>query len=154
MYIDIDQRVQQAINNFHNGYNCSQSVFLAYADLYNLDPVFAATISAPLGGGMGRLREVCGAVSAMFLVSGLAWPAPGPNDKAAKTRSYTIVQELAGKFRDQNGSIVCRELLGLDQQSDTPVPSDRTPRYYKKRPCAEYVGTAARLIAEKLNMTE
>lgn len=103
-----------------SGYNCSQSVFLAYADLYGIDPKLASTIVAPLGGGMGRLREVCGAVSAAFMLTGLKYPNPSPGDKAAKTRSYAVVQELAERFRRENGSIVCRELLGLGKDPILP----------------------------------
>ncbi|MEI3343021.1 MAG: C-GCAxxG-C-C family protein [Coprobacter fastidiosus] len=99
---------------------------------------------------MGRLREVCGTVSASFMIIGLKYPANDPNDKPAKTRNYTAVQELAAELRKKIGSIVCRELLGLVQKQDDPEPSDRTEEYYKRRPCAEYVAIAARIIGEKL----
>lgn len=152
--IDVEARARHARELFKEGYNCSQSVFLAYADLYGLDPVVAATLVAPLGGGMGRLREVCGAVSAAFMLTGLKYPNPTPDDKAAKTRSYTAVQELAERFRRENGSIICRELLGLGKGPDSPVPSERTEAYYKRRPCADYVELAARFIGEKLNESD
>lgn len=134
-----------------SGYNCSQSVILAYADLLNIDPEVLSTLVAPLGGGMGRLREVCGAVSAAFMLTGLKYPNPRPNDKESKTRSYKAVQELAERFRRENGSIVCRELLGLGKGADSPVPSDRTESYYKRRPCPDYIEMAARFVGEMLN---
>ena len=142
MDINIEERVQKAVDLFKSGYNCSQSVFLAYNDLFAIEDTLAATLLAPLGGGMGRLREVCGAVSASFMIIGLKYPANDPND--------TAVQELAAEFRKKNGSIVCRELLGLVQKQDDPEPSDRTEAYYKRRPCADYVAVAARIVGEKL----
>ena len=152
--IDVEARARHARELFKEGYNCSQSVFLAYADLYGLDPVVAATLVAPLGGGMGRLREVCGAVSAAFMLTGLKYPNPTPDDKAAKTRSYTAVQGLAERFRRENGSIICRELLGLTKPEGSPIPAPRTPEYYKVRPCVEKVGCAARLLEEYIKEQE
>lgn len=154
MDINIEERVQKAVSLFKSGYNCSQSVFLAYNDLFGIEDTLAATLVAPLGGGMGRLREVCGAVSASFMIAGLKYPANDPADKSAKTRNYTVVQELAAEFRKENGSIVCRELLGLVQKQDEPVPSDRTEAYYKRRPCAGYIATAARIVGKKLSDEE
>lgn len=148
--INIEERVQKAVTLFKKGYNCSQSVFLAYNDLLELDDTLAATLLAPLGGGMGRLREVCGVVSASFIIIGFKYPANDPNDKQAKIRNYTAVQELAAAFKEKNGSIVCRELLGLDHKHDSPIPSDRTESYYQRRPCANYVAIAARLVGERL----
>lgn len=149
--IDVEARAHKARELFMNGYNCSQSVILAYADLLNIDPEVLSTLVAPLGGGMGRLREVCGAVSAAFMLTGLKYPNPRPNDKESKTRSYKAVQEMAERFRRENGSIVCRELLGLGKGADSPVPSDRTEAYYKRRPCPVYIETAARFVGEMLN---
>lgn len=154
MDIDVEERIQKAVSLFKSGYNCSQSVFLAYNDLFGIEDTLAATLVAPLGGGMGRLREVCGAVSASFMIAGLKYPANDPADKLAKTRNYTVVQELAAEFKKENGSIVCRELLGLAQKQDVPVPSDRTEAYYKRRPCADYVATAARIVGNKLMSEE
>ncbi|MEF9950796.1 MAG: C-GCAxxG-C-C family protein, partial [Mucinivorans sp.] len=111
--IDINERVERAAAFFRQGYNCSQSVVLAYADLYDLEPQMAAAISSSLGAGMGRLREVCGAVSGMFVLAGLQYPAIEPTNRAAKTANYAVVQSLAQQFRQEHGSIVCRELLGL-----------------------------------------
>ena len=100
---------------------------------------------------MGRLREVCGAVSAAFMVSGWKYASADPQDKSAKIRCYTAVQDMAARFRQENGAIVCRELLGLPAGADSPVPSERTAGYYRRRPCPEYIATAARIVGEKLN---
>ena len=148
--IDIEQRVAKAKEYFNSGYNCCQAVVLTYADVRELEPMFAATIAAPFGGGMGRLREVCGAVSGMTMVAGFLSPCPTADDPAAKKANYALVQHFAEKFRATNGAIVCRTLLGLDHAKDEPTPSPRTAEYYKKRPCAELVGDAARVIAEYL----
>ena len=154
MKVNAEERAEKAKSLFKEGYNCSQSVLLAYCDFLGLDKQLAANITAPLGGGMGRLREVCGAVSGMFMVAGLHYKAPIPNDKDAKTKIYKIVQELAESYRKENGSIICRDLLKLDHKSDNPVPEERTEGYYKRRPCAEYVGIAARIVGEKINSEE
>ena len=150
MKIDVEKRAAQAENYFRSGYNCAQSVYMAYADLFDMDVDLAAKISAPLGGGMGRLREVCGACSGMFLLAGLAIPANNPADKEAKAENYRMVQALAADFKAQNGSIICRELLGLDHRHDAPTPDPRTDAYYKKRPCAELVHCAAEIVGKKL----
>ena len=154
MKVNPQERAEQAREYFTSGYNCAQSVFLAYRDITGIDEVLAATISAPFGGGMGRLREVCGAVSGMTMVAGFIAPNSQPNDNENKKNCYATVQALAEEFRAENGSIVCRELLGLAQQKDDPTPSHRTGEYYKRRPCAEYVAIAARIIGEKINAME
>ena len=96
------------------------------------------------------MREVCGTVSAMTMVSGALIPANDVNDKSAKTKNYALVQEMAGEFKDMNGSIICRELLGLSKPEGTPVPSDRTSEYYKKRLCGELCSIAAGIIARRI----
>lgn len=154
MKVDINERAERAREYFTSGYNCAQAVFLAYRDITGIDEELAATISAPFGGGMGRMREVCGAVSGMTMVAGFLAPNPQPNDNENKKLCYTMVQSLAEEFRTENGSIVCRELLGLAQQKDDPTPSPRTGEYYKRRPCAEYVAIAARIVGEKINEME
>ena len=151
MKVNIEERAERARNYFLEGYNCAQSVLLAYADFTNLDHTTAATIAAPFGGGMGRLREVCGTVSGMFMVAGYLQPNANPEDAASKKSCYTLVQSLAEDFRRENGSIVCRELLGLKQKSDEPTPSPRTEEYYHRRPCGEYVAIAARILGQKIN---
>ena len=164
MKIDVEERVEKAKRLFkEGGYNCCQAVVLAYNDIFGLDDKTAASIASGFGGGMGRMREVCGSVSGMVFLSGLLSPADNPSDKGARTANYALVQEVAGEFKAINGSIICRELLGLSActqtQSDStdihsipesPVPSDRTPEYYKKRPCEELVGISARIIGEKI----
>ena len=154
MKVNPQERAEQARKYFTSGYNCAQSVFLAYRDITGIDEVLAATISAPFGGGMGRLREVCGAVSGMTMVAGFIAPNSQPNDNENKKNCYATVQALAEEFRAENGSIICRELLGLAQQKDDPTPSPRTGEYYKRRPCAEYVAIAARILGEKINSME
>ena len=154
MKVNPQERAEQAREYFTSGYNCAQSVFLAYQDITGIDEVLAATISAPFGGGMGRLREVCGAVSGMTMVAGFIAPNSQPNDNENKKNCYATVQALAEEFRAENGSIVCRELLGLALQKDDPTPSPRTGEYYKRRPCAEYVAIAARIVGEKINAME
>ena len=144
------ERAERAKAFFNDGYNCAQSVAMAYADITSLDEKMVATITASFGGGMGRLREVCGAVSGMTMVAGFLSPCPTADDPAAKKANYALVQHFAEKFRAMNGAIVCRTLLGLDHTKDEPTPSPRTAEYYKKRPCAELVGDAARVIAEYL----
>lgn len=151
MKVNIQERAERARQYFLEGYNCAQAVFLTYQDFTNLDPTTVATIAAPFGGGMGRLREVCGTVSGMFMVAGYLQPNPEPNDTPNKKACYTLVQSLAEDFRRENGSIICRELLGLAQKQDDPTPSARTEEYYHRRPCAEYVAIAARIVGEHIN---
>ena len=161
---DIEERVEKAKRLFkEGGYNCCQAVVLAYNDIFGMDEHTAASISSGFGGGMGRMREVCGSVSGMVLLAGLLKPATDPSDKDARTGNYALVQEVAGEFKAINGSIICKELLGLCGQiakttddihgiPESPVPSDRTPEYYKKRPCEELVGISARIIGEKIKL--
>jgi C_GCAxxG_C_C family probable redox protein len=144
------ERAERAKALFNEGYNCAQSVAMAYADITNLDEKMVATITASFGGGMGRLREVCGAVSGMAFVASFLSPCPTATDATAKKANYALVQEFAEKFREQNGNIVCRSLLGLDRPKDEPTPSPRTAEYYKKRPCAEYVYDAALIVGKYL----
>lgn len=131
---------------FLEGYNCAQSVLLAFHEELGLDKETAARMSSSFGGGMGRLREVCGAVSGMFLAAGLFYGYSSPDNQAEKKAHYERIQALAAAFRERNGSIVCRELLGLDHKADAPTPSARTEEYYKKRPCADLVADAAEIL--------
>lgn len=149
--IDVEARAARARELFEHGYNCSQAVVVAYADVLGQDPDTLAALVQPLGGGMGRLREVCGAVSGMFMVSSAAHRGAPVTDRDARTHIYSGVQLLAERYRGECGSIVCRELLGLKQQKDAPVPEERTPDYYKRRPCSEYVALSARMVGEYLN---
>lgn len=143
----MDKHKEAAKNYFLEGYNCAQSVLLAFHEELGLDPETAARLSSSFGGGMGRLREVCGAVSGMFLAAGIRYGYSNPKDTAGKKAQYERVQQLAHAFAERNGSIVCRELLGLDHHTDDPAPSARTESYYKKRPCADLVADAAEILA-------
>ncbi len=137
-----------AMEYFKEGYNCSQSVFLAFCDEYGMDSEIALRISSSFGGGMGRLREVCGAVTGMFMVCGLLYGYTDTKNHELKAEHYTRIQELAKRFEQENHSIICRELLGLGTQKESPVPEQRTVEYYKKRPCVDLVGTAAKIMEE------
>ena len=134
----------QAAELFLQGYNCAQAIAVAFSDITGLDPAFSAKMSSSFGGGMGRMREVCGAVSGMLMVAGLLYGYDGPDEGENKTNHYALVQELANQFRSEVGSIVCREIL-KNPPSD-PNPSPRTEEYYRTRPCAHMVVVAARIL--------
>ena len=197
--IDIEERAARAMGLFRDGYNCCQSVALAFSDVLDehtgMTPEQIAAVTGGFGGGLARLREVCGCVSGLAFVAGALRPsppvpgghgssfatapepaqgypapvqgchtpapAPGPEPASApvpasspmeaKKACYALVQELAESFRRENGAVVCRELLGLRSgRKDPPQPSERTGAYYKARPCERLVGSAARILAEKL----
>lgn len=131
---------------FHDGYNCSQAVLLAFSDLTGLCEKQAAILSSSFGGGMGRLREVCGAVSGAFMVAGLLFGYSDPTDHEAKKEHYALIQRIAQEFKKQNGSYICRELLELPHGPSDPEPEKRTEAYYHRRSCADYVGIAARVL--------
>ena len=140
-----------AKQNFMNGYNCSQAVLLAFCENFGLEKETALKISEPFGGGMGRMREVCGTVTGMFMVLGLAMGNSDAKDGSTKKNVYKSVQELAAKFKEDNGSIICRELLGFQKNNkESYVPSERTKEYYKKRPCPELCKYAADILEEYL----
>lgn len=141
-----------ARQNFLDGYNCAQAIMKAFADVTGLDPDFAVKMASPFGGGMGRMREVCGAVSGIFMVLGILEGYSTPDDNAKK-ELYSKVQMLSQKYREENGSIICRELLGLKTKGpEDPTPSKRTDEYYKSRPCEAKIGNAARLLDEYLGI--
>lgn len=142
---------QTAMWYFKQGYNCSQAVMATFYKEMNMDFETAVKISSSFGGGMGRLREVCGAVSGMFMVAGILYGYDNPNDKIAKTKHYKFIQELAQRFKEQNKSIICRELLGIGTGANKPLPDDRTKEYYQKRPCVQIVGMAAGIIGDLIN---
>lgn len=131
---------------FLDGYNCAQAVFGAFCEELGFDFDTAMKLSSGFGGGMGRLREVCGAVSGMFMVLDMKFGYTSPTDKEGKKELYSHIQSLAKEFADDNGSIICRELLGLTEKVSVPTPDARTKEYYKKRPCAELVEFAADLV--------
>ena len=141
-------RREAAMANFMKGYNCSQSIVLAFSDMLDIDEKTLSKMSSSFGGGMGRLREVCGSVSGMFMVAGLLYGYDGPETGQVKADHYARIQELAHRFEEQHGSIVCRELLGLNVRHDVPVPEARTTEYYKKRPCPEIIGDAAEILEQ------
>lgn len=149
----MESRGKKAKEYFLKGYNCSQAVLMAFHEELGLDADAAAKMASSFGGGMGRLREVCGAVSGMFLTLGIARGYSDPKDPQAKKAHYERVQALAASFRERNGSIVCRELLGLDHKADVPTPEARTPEYYRKRPCADLVADAADILDAFLKET-
>lgn len=139
---------EKARNYFLEGYNCAQSVFLAFTDLTGLDEKTALMISSSFGGGMGRLREVCGAVSGMFMAVGMLYGYSDPKAGSEKTEHYKRIQELAAAFKERNGSIVCRDILGKIAEDKSFIPSERTAEYYKTRPCAKMVEDAADILDE------
>lgn len=159
---------KKAAENFKKGYNCAQAVLLAFADKINLDEKTILKLTSSFGGGMGRLREVCGAVSAMFMAAGLLKGYTAPNDDEAKARHYELIQALAAEFKKHHGTIICRELLGLEKEEDgvenaaanvserpendafSHIPSKRTEEYYKTRPCEEFIKTAAEILNNML----
>ncbi len=134
----------RAAELFLQGYNCAQSVVVAFCDVTGMEPGYAARLASSFGGGMGRMREVCGAVSGMLLVAGLLYGYETPGDDGIKMTHYALVQSLAGQFREQTGSIVCREIL-KNPPSD-PKPTPRTAEFYKKRPCARMVMLAGQIL--------
>lgn len=144
----------KAVQLFKEGYNCSQAVFAAFAEDYGIDRELALRLSSSFGGGMGRMREVCGAVSGMFLTAGLETGSADGSDREGKAANYAEVQALADKFRKENGSIICRELLGLGQKDgqESHVPEERSGEYYKKRPCVELVRCAAEILEERYSL--
>ena len=134
----------KAAELFMNDYNCAQAIAVAFCDVTGLDERFAARMASSFGGGMGRQREVCGAVSGMLMVAGLLYGYDTPGDDTVKMAHYKLVQELCGQFRQEVGSIVCREIL-KNPPSD-PNPTPRTAEFYKTRPCARMVLLAGQIL--------
>ena len=150
---ELEARVQRAVDNFMQGYGCCQSVVAAFADLYNLDDTMAKRIAAGFGGGVGRMRMMCGAVSGIVILAGLDRGQIDGADRKGKSMCYKVVQELIDEIKVQNGAVVCAELLGLkghEKAQSSYVASPRTAEYYKTRPCAAKVESAARIFAEYL----
>lgn len=149
-----DERADMARANFLEGYNCAQSVVVAFEDVlgtHGINKTTAACLASPFGGGMGRLREVCGTVSGALMVLGLVDGYDDPEAFNEKAELYERVQALAAAFREENGTILCRELLGLPEGPDTSVPENRSEQYYQKRPCAELCACSARIMQEYLD---
>lgn len=149
-------RTEQAVALFLEGFNCSQSVFAAYADLFDMDRETALKVSASFGGGIGRMREVCGAANGMFLVAGMLTGSIEGKNQVAKKNNYEVVQRLAAEFKKENGgTYICRELLGLNNDGKKVVLGDTTPEarteeYYKKRPCLKTIRGAAAIVERML----
>ena len=147
----MEDRIEKAVELFKSGYNCSQSVVAAFADMYGFTQEQALRMGASFGGGIGRMRETCGAACGMFLVAGLETGATEATDREGKAANYAVVQELAAEFKKRNGSLICGELLGLKKKEPvSTVPEERTAQYYSKRPCAKMVEEAARIWCEYL----
>lgn len=144
-----EERVELAKDYFKQGYNCCQSVVLAFEDLCGCDRETLLKLTVGLGGGVGRMREVCGCVSGMAILSGIIAP-QGPTPHEQKAYAYDLTQKMAAKFKDQTGSIICREMLKQVKIDNNPVPESRTPEYYRKRPCVSLVELAVRTVSELL----
>ncbi len=141
---------QKAEMLFKQGYNCAQAVLGAFADEIGLPQETAMKLSSSFGGGMGRMREVCGACSGMFMAAGMLYGYDTPETGPAKMQLYERIRELADRFREKNGSIICRELLGGTAEVGG-TPEARTQAYYQKRPCVEYVKIAAQILEDYID---
>ena len=142
------ERIEKAAQSFLGGYNCAQSVAIAFADKLGMDEKTAAKIASGFGGGFGRQREVCGAVSGMVMVASYLYGYDAP-DQEQQAECYQLIQTLCGKFKEQNGSIICRDIL-KNPPSD-PIPSPRTAEYYAQRPCARMVMAATEILENYIN---
>ena len=150
---ELDERVQRAVDNFMAGYGCCQSVAAAFSDLYGLDETMAKRLAAGFGGGVGRLRMMCGAVSGIVMLVGLDCGQTEGSDREGKSACYKVVQDLLAQSKEENGSLICAEILGIqghEKVHSSYVASPRTAEYYKTRPCAAKVESAARIFAEYL----
>lgn len=146
-----EDRVAKAVTLFKEGFNCSQSVVAAFADMYGFTREQALHISASFGGGIGRMRETCGAACGLFLLAGLEKCAVEGKDRESKAANYALVQELAEEFKKRNGALRCADLLGLSKKEPiVSVPEARTAQYYAKRPCVKMVEEAAKIWDEYL----
>ena len=149
---NLEERIEKAVGLFKQGYNCSQSVVAAFADMYGCTEEQALKMSASFGGGIGRMRETCGAACGMFMLAGLETGATDGADKEGKAANYALVQQLAAEFKKRNGALKCADLLGLSKKEPVvSTPEARTEAYYKKRPCAKMVEEAARIWTEYIN---
>ena len=150
---ELEERVTRAVDHFMEGYGCCQSVVAAFADLYGMDKETALRMAAGFGGGVGRMRMMCGAVSGIVMLVGLDCGQTEGADREGKSACYKVVQELLNRSREENGSLICAEILGLkgsEKAHSNYVASPRTAEYYKTRPCAAKVESAARIFADYL----
>lgn len=145
-----ESRVEYALSLFKSGCNCAQSVFAAYADLLGMDTETALKMSSAMGGGIGRMREVCGTVSAMAMLAGLKEGNADPENEEAKEHIYALVRHMSALFKEQQGTIICRELLGIEGMEESAKPSIRTPEFYASRPCGRIIACAAEIIEDVL----
>ena len=146
-------KVDKARAYFTQGYNCAQAVFAAFAEEMGLQEESALRLSSSFGGGMGGLREVCGAVSGMFMVLGMLEGYDKPDAPGLKKQHYAMIRGMASKMTEQHGSILCRDLLKSHKIKQTPIPRERDADYYQARPCLCYVETCAALLEERLKGT-
>lgn len=147
----IEERIKIAVSYFESGHNCAQAVFLAYCDILGMDANIAKKMTVSFGGGIGRMRETCGAINAIAMLTGFKYPVPDTKDQEARTRNYTMVQKATNIFKKNHGTILCRELLEAHTSIDTnPVPSIRDNEYYSKRPCIKIVAEAAEIAGKML----
>ena len=150
-----EERIEKAVELFKEGFNCSQSVVAAFADHYGFTREQALRMSASFGGGIGRMRETCGAACGLFMLAGLETGATTGADSAGKAANYALVQELAEEFKKRNGALKCADLLGLSKKEPVvSTPEARTNQYYAKRPCVKMVEEAARIWCEYLEKQE
>lgn len=148
--MELEDRITRAVELFKSGFNCSQSVVVAFADMYGFTEEQALHMSASFGAGIGRMRMTCGTACGLFMLAGLEHCALKGEDRAAKSANYAMVQRLAAEFKKRNGSLICAELLGLKKPEQSSEASERTPEYYAKRPCPHMVESAARIWVEHL----
>ena len=151
--VELEARIQRAVELFMQGYGCCQSVVCAFSDLYGLDEEMAFRIAAGFGGGVGRMRMMCGTVSALVILAGLERGQTCGEDREGKAACYQLVRQLLETFKQRNGSIICSELLqmqGVKAETNTAQPDERNAEYYRIRPCARKVESAARVFAEYL----
>lgn len=146
----MNSRVEDAVRTFEEGYNCAQSVFVTYADLFGMEREMALKLASPMGAGIGRMRQVCGTVSAMAMLAGLKQGNTDPDNDNAKEEIYELVRSMSDRFEQETGSIICRELLGIAGREESPRPDQRTEEYYRKRPCSRIIAVAAKIIEETL----
>jgi len=142
--------VENASRLFEEGYNCAQAVLCAFGDVTGMDIESSARLASSFGGGLGRMREVCGAVSGAAMVLGIARGYSDPRDPEAKKAHYALIQEFCRRFKAEFGSIICRELLDGVETTPGGVPEARTPAYYDRRPCPSFVRGAAKIVDEML----
>lgn len=145
-------REKRALQSFASGYNCAQSVLLAYGDMAGLTEEQAATIAAGFGGGMGRMRQQCGALSMAVMLCGVLTPQGGL--PASRGAVYSRVQEVYARFVERCGSASCGELLSRHPRAEAPQPEERTPAYYASRPCARVILQACRILEEQIALRE